>query len=53
MPPRAQAVADTWKVATQVSRARRQQENGLKGTGVLSKSRAKQLESGECVILRS
>lgn len=52
MPPRAQAVADV-QVATKVSGARRQQENGLKGTGALPPRRARQLESGECVILRS
>lgn len=36
-----------------VSRARRQQENSLKGTGALPKRRARQLESGAYVILRS
>lgn len=45
MPPRAQAVADM-QVATKVSGARRQQENGLKGTGALPLRRARQLESG-------
>lgn len=53
MPPTAQAVADMWKVATWVSRARRWQKNGLKGIEALPKRRSKQLELGECAILWS